>query len=144
MWADTLLSAERAHLARLTLWAMSSLLAGTAVLAVLRLRRLRSPLLSQFAIQLVAWGAISVAMAGMARGSLALRDVTAARSLERFAWFNAGLEAGFVAVGATLLVTGFLLGRRQGVMGAGAGVVVHGLGLLVLFLQFAALLSMLV
>jgi hypothetical protein len=51
---------------------------------------------------------------------------------------NAGLDLGYVGVGVALAVTGWMLGRRLGLVGAGLGVVVQGLGLLVLDLVLAA------
>ncbi|MBI2795495.1 MAG: hypothetical protein HYX65_02190 [Gemmatimonadetes bacterium] len=144
MWADTLLAAEHAHLARLALWAMASLLTGTALLAGLRVRRRASPLLDHFALQVAAWGAIDLLLAWAARGSLALRDFGSARSLERFLWLSTGLDAGFVAVGVTLAAAGWMLGRRLGAVGAGVGIVVQGLALLVLDLHLATQLAALV
>jgi hypothetical protein len=47
MWADTLHAAERAHLLALTLWGAASLLTGTAVVAMLRMRRSLSSLLER-------------------------------------------------------------------------------------------------
>lgn len=56
MFADTLLAAERGHLLRLALWGAMSVVAGSAILALLSARRVRSPLLQHFAIQTAAWG----------------------------------------------------------------------------------------
>jgi hypothetical protein len=49
-----------------------------------------------------------------------------------------------VAIGVTLAVTAWLHGRRLAVVGAGLGVIVQGLGLLVLNLTFAAALARLI
>lgn len=144
MWADSLLAAERAHLARLALWAMTSLLAGTAVVAILRLRGLASPLLRHFALQMVAWGAVDLLLVWAARRGLELRDAGAARSLERFLWLNNGLDLGYVAVGVTLAVAGWTFGRRLGAVGAGTGIVIQGLALLILDLHLARHLTTLV
>lgn len=141
MWADTLLAAERAHLVRLSIWGMSSILAGTALLAWLRAGGRRSALLEHFAIQTAAWGAVDLALAAIARGSLAPRDVAAATRLDRFLWLNIGLDVGYVLVGLTLLIVGWRLGRRYGPVGAGLGVVVQGSALLVLDLVLAARIS---
>jgi hypothetical protein len=132
MWADTLLLAERAHLARLFLWGAASVVAGTAVLAFLLLRRTRSALLTHFAIQLAAWGLLNLILALVARGGLRMRDVAAATRLDRFLWLNVGLDAGYVGIGVTLALAGWFLGRRLGPVGAGIGVAVQGLALLVL------------
>ena len=132
MWSDSLLAAEREHLQRLVLWAIASVLVGTALLAWLAIRRERAPLLSHFAIQSVAWGAIDLAIAGWAWRGLKMRDLDGATALDRFLWLNVGLDVGYVGVGVTLAVTGWMLGRRLGLVGAGIGVVVQGLALLVL------------
>ena len=114
MWSDTLLLAERAHLARVLLWGGASVLAGSLVLAYLAIRRVRSPLLLHFAIQTAAWGAINVVITALARRGLAPRDVSGATRLDRLLWFNNGLDVGYVAVGLTLAIVGWHLGRRLG------------------------------
>ncbi len=141
MWADTLLVAERAHLMRLVVWGASSILVGTALLAWLRAGARRSALLDHFAIQTAAWGAVDIALAAVARGSLAPRDVAGATRLDRFLWLNVGLDVGYLLVGITLLVLGWRLGRRLGLVGAGIGVVVQGGALLLLDLILASQIS---
>jgi hypothetical protein len=137
MWSDTLMLAERAHLSRVFLWGASSVVAGTLLLALLTVRRIRSPLLLHFAIQTAAWGAIDLIITVFARRGLAMRDVSGATRLDRFIWFNNGLDVGYIAVGFTLAILGWSLGRRLGLVGAGVGIVVQGLGLLILDLRFA-------
>ena len=144
MWADTFLTAERAHLLRLATWAMVSTLAGTAVLAVLQWRRRASPLLFHFALQSLAWGLLVLSLVWVARGTLALRDLGGARSVERLAWFTAGWDVGLVAVGVTVVVAGWAAGRRLGVIGAGIGIVVQGLALLAMAALFVSRLATLV
>ena len=144
MWADTLLDAERAHLVRLALWAAGSVLVGTTGLAFLRLRGRRSPLLFHFSLQTLAWGAVDLLIVWAARGSLALRDLSSARRLERFLWLNTGLDAGYVAVGLTLALAGWAMGRRLGAVGAGIGVMIQGMALLLLDLLIADQLSRMV
>jgi hypothetical protein len=141
MWADTLLAAERAHLLRLAIWGGASVLVGGALLGLLRLRRERSSLLEHFAIQTVAWGAVDLALALAGRQRLELRDLAAATRLDRFLWLNIGLDAGYVMVGLTLLVVGWRVARRPGLVGAGLGVIVQGAGLAVLDLVLAAQIS---
>jgi len=138
MWSDTLLLAERAHLSRILLWGGASVVAGSLVLALLAIRRVSSPLLLHFAIQTAAWGAIDLFIALLARRGLAERDVSGATRLDRFIWFNNGLDVGYVAVGLTLALVGWNLGRRLGLVGAGMGIIVQGLALLVLDLRFSA------
>lgn len=144
MWADILLSAERAHLLRLAAWAAGSVLAGTGLIAYRRWRGRNAPLLFHFALQTAAWGLVDLTLVWAAQGSLVLRDLSSARRLERFLWLNTGLDAGYVAVGITLGLTGWLLGRRLGTVGAGLGIVVQGLALLLLDLVLANQISRMV
>ena len=144
MFADTLLDLERNHLLRLLFWAGLSVVAGTIVVVMLAARRARSPLLQHFAIQMIAWGIVFGAIAAVGWQGLHLRDVGGAARLERMTWLNIGLDIGYVGVGLALAVTAFMaraLGKRMSVIGAGAGVVVQGLALLLIDLQFAALVS---
>ena len=141
MWADTLLSAERAHLLRLFIWGGASLTVGGALVSLLRVRGERSPLLVHFAIQTAAWGAVDLALALLGHQRLALRDLTGATRLDRFLWLNIGLDAGYVMVGLTLLVVGWRVARQPGLVGAGLGVIVQGTGLAVLDLVLAAQIS---
>lgn len=141
MWADTLLSAERAHLVRLLVWAAGSLLAGTALLAWLQIGRRRSALLEQFGLQTAGWGAAELAFAAMAWASLAARDLAGATRLDRLLWLNIGLDGGYVLVGVTLVLTGWLLGRRLGLIGAGLAIVLQGVALALLDLLLAGQIS---
>lgn len=137
-WADTLLQMEQLHLLKLQLWAVLSIVAGSGILALLRVRRTDSPLLSHFAVQSAAWGAVDLAIVLWARRGLHLRDLTEAVALDRFVWLNVGLDVGYVAVGATLALLGWRFERRLGLVGAGLGVILQGLALTVLDLQLAA------
>ena len=73
-----------------------------------------------------------------------MRDVSSATRLDRFVWFNNGLDVGYVAVGLTLAIVGWQLGRRLGLVGAGVGIVVQGLALLILDLRFSNVLAKLI
>jgi hypothetical protein len=137
-WADALLQVEQFHLLKLISWAVLSVVCGTFVLALLRVRRTESALLTHFAIQSIAWGGVDLAIALIARQGLALRDLSSAVALDRFVWLNIGLDVGYVGVGATLALLGWRLGPRLGLVGAGLGVVVQGLALTLLDLQLAA------
>ncbi|MEP7381740.1 MAG: hypothetical protein ABI910_08645 [Gemmatimonadota bacterium] len=141
MFADTLLAAERGHLLRLALWGVLSILTGSVVWTTLAVRRLRSPLLTHFAIQTAAWGAVDLAIAGVAWRTLALRDLAGAIALDRFLWFNIGLDAGYVAVGVTLAIVGWRLARSLGMVGAGIGVIVQGSALALLDLLLASMIT---
>lgn len=141
MWADSLLTAERHHLLLLLVWAASSIIAATLLLVILTARRLPSPLLRHFAIQVAGWGALIGIVALVGWHGLHLRDVAGAARLERVVWLNIGLDLGYVATGVTLAVASRLMGRRMGAVGAGLGIVLHGLALLLLDLQFAVVVS---
>jgi hypothetical protein len=141
MWADQLLLYERAHLARLLLWGLASVAAGLGGWLVVRWGRRDADMLRHFAIQTGAWGAIDAVLAIVGRSSLALRDYDGVTQLDRFLWFNIGLDAGYVAVGITLACCGWRLARSRGLVGAGFGVGVQGVALLLLDLRLAALLA---
>ena len=141
MWADTLLAAEHAHVIRLLVWGGGSVLIGTVLLAWLHAGRRHSVLLEQFGIQTAAWGVVELAFAAIARASLVLRDLPAATRLDRLLWLNIGLDAGYVLVGLTLLVAGWSLGRRLGLVGAGLAVVAQGTALTLLDLLLASQIS---
>jgi len=141
VWADVILSAERQHLLRLLAWSGLSIILGTSVVVVLAARRIRSPLLTHFAIQTIAWGVWIALISGIAWRALHLRDVGGAARLERLLWMRIGLDVGCIAVGATLGITSRVTTRRMELVGAGVGVIVQGLALLLLDLQFAGLVS---
>lgn len=141
MYADTLLAAERGHLLRLALWGALSVVVGTGVWGVLAVRRVRSPLLLNFAIQTGAWGAVDLAICAAAWRTLRLRDLAGAIALDRFLWFNIGLDAGYVAVGATLAIVGWRLTRSLALVGAGIGIIVQGTALAVLDLLLASMIA---
>jgi len=141
MWADTLLAVERAHLVRLIVWGGASLLVGTVLLGLLRIRGHRSALLDHFGIQTTAWGGIELAL-GLGRlHQLKLRDLAGATRLDRILWLSIGLDLGYVMVGVTLLVLGWSLARRAGLIGAGLAVIVQGLALALLNLVLAGQIS---
>lgn len=137
MWADSLQSAEQVHLLRLFIWSEASLVVGGVMLAVLLWRRVTSPLLRQFAIQTAAWGAVLLAVAYFRWSRLGMRDHDGAVHLDRLTWLNIGLDVGYVAVGVTLALTGWLAARRLGFVGAGVAVVVQGFALATLDYAFA-------
>lgn len=141
MWADTLLAAERAHLVRLAIWGGASLLVGSALLGLLRSRNFHSSLLDHFGIQTAAWGALTIALSVAGLRHLELRDLAGATWLDRFLWLNIGLDTGYVMVGLTLLVFGWRVLRRPGLVGAGLAVIVQGSALALLDLVLAGLIS---
>jgi hypothetical protein len=141
MWADTLLAIERAHLMRLVVWGGASVLVGSALLGLMRIRGHRSALLDHFGIQTAAWGAIDLVLALTGLQRLELRDLAGATRLDRFLWLNIGLDVGYVLVGITLVVLGWRLVRRMGLIGAGMAVIVQGSALAVLDLVLAGQIS---
>ena len=144
MWSDTLLAAERSHLIRLVLWAATSAVIGTGIIATLTMRRTTAPILLWFGIQSAAWGLVELVLTAIGFQAVTMRDVSGATRLDRLTWFTAGLDVGIVATGVAVVVVAWIFGRRLGAVGAGLGIVVQGLGLLVMNLTFASLLSRLV
>jgi hypothetical protein len=141
MWADTLQGAERAHLLRLLLWAAASILAGTAVLAWLRVRGHQSDLLKHFAIQATLWGAVVGLISVWQLPHLGPRDIASATRLDRLLWLKVGLDVGAVVVGITIGAIGLRVGRQMKLVGAGMGVIVQGCALALLDLVLAAQIS---
>ena len=137
-FGSDLLALEELHLLKLGVWAALSILAGSALLAWVRVRRTESPLLQHFGIQCAAWGLIDLLIVWWAGRGLAIRDLAGAVALDRFVWLNIGLDIGYVMVGATLALCGWRFGRRLGLVGAGLAVIVQGLALTVLDLQLSA------
>ena len=144
MWSDTLLLAERTQLIRLVLWAMTSAMLGTALVTIITLRRLAAPIIRGFAIQTTVWGVLEVMAAVVRWQMLAMRDVSSARRLDHLTWFTVGLDVGIVGVGVTALVVAWLSRQRLNLTGAGLGIIVQGLGLLVLDLTFASTIARLI
>jgi hypothetical protein len=144
MWSDTLLLAERTQLIRLVLWAMTSAVVGTVLVTILTLRRLAAPIIRGFAVQTLVWSALEVMAAVVRWQMLAMRDVSSARRLDHLTWFTVGLDVGIVGVGVTALVVAWLSRQRLNLTGAGLGIIVQGLGLLVLDLTFASTIARLI
>ena len=144
MWSDTLLAAERSHLIRVVLWAVTCAALGSAVVSILTLRRVAAPIILAFAIQTLAWGSAELIVAAARWQSLSMRDVSAATRLDRLTWFAGGLDVGIVGVGVAALVAARMSNRKLNGIGAGLGIIVQGLGLLVLDLTFAGIIARLI
>jgi hypothetical protein len=144
MWSDTLLAAERSHLIRVALWAAGSAMIGTTMVAIVALRRLKAPIVTWFAIQTLAWGSLELIVTAARWYAVGMRDVSAATRLDRLTWFVTGLDVGLIAVGVATAGIAWSTNRRLGAFGAGLGVMVQGLGLLVLDLTFASNLARMV
>ncbi len=141
MFADTLLELERGHLIRLGLWGAASVIAGALILLLLYWRKSNAPFLQHFAIQGLAWGGIDLALVAWAWQGLGLRDYASSVQLNQFLWLNVGLDAGYAAVGLTLALTGWVLAKRLGLLGAGIGVAVQGFALFVLDLRLLTMME---
>lgn len=141
MWADTLLSAERQYVARTLAWAALSIVAATAIAVMLVARRIKSPLLAQFAIQLGGWGLVLGIIGALEWQGLRLRDLAGAARLERATWMRVGFDVGLVGMGAVLAGASRALGRSLAGMGAAAGLAVQGVALLIIDLQLASVVS---
>jgi len=128
---------------RILVWALTCVLAGTGVLAVLAVRRWSSALLSAFAIQTIAFGVFEATVAAVALSGLVPRDLSAATRLDQHLWFETGLDVGCIAVGVAVVLTtvGWTHGRRLGGVGAGLGIIVQGAALLALDARFLAIVS---
>lgn len=141
MWADSLLALERGHVLRLLAWAVACVFSGTLLFAYLTWRREAAPLLRHFAIQTAAWGAVIAAMSLLSWRGLALRDFAGLQRLLNLLWLNVGLNGGYVAVGVTIALLGWRLGRRAGLIGAGLGIIVQGLALLLFDMRLIGLIG---
>ncbi len=137
MWADTLEALERAHLLRLTVWGAASIVAGTALVAWMKVASRRSDLLRHFAYQSAGWGALEVLLGAVLLTRVTPRDLAAATRLDRLLWLNIGLDSGYVICGLMLALLGWRLSRTLGVVGAGIGITVQGLALVLLDLLLA-------
>jgi hypothetical protein len=141
VWADTVFNAERQYVARLLAWSALSIIAATAIAVMLAGRRLRSPVLKHFAVQLGGWGLVLALIAALAWQGLHLRDLASATRLERATWVRVGFDLGVVGMGAVLAAASRWFGRSLAGMGAGAGLAVQGAALLVIELQLASVVS---
>jgi hypothetical protein len=141
MFADTLFAAERLHLVRLLSWGAISVLAGTVLLLLTSSARLRPQLLRSFAVQSLVWGALELILAGARFATLQMRDLSAASRLEHVSWMALGLYAGVAACGVAVATTGWRAARSLRTAGAGLGVFLQGIALLVIELVFVSQIS---
>ena len=73
-----------------------------------------------------------LALALWAWRGLTPRNYAGAQQLVNFLWLNAGLDAGYVMLGATLALAAWRLGPRPAAIGAGIGIILQGLALFLL------------
>ena len=135
---SALLVLEQGHLDRLTILAVVSITVGIAMLAWHRLRAGGQPFAQHFGIQSAAWGVVDLAIVWWAARGLSERDLSGAVALDRVLWLNIGLDIGYAMVGATLVICGWRLGRKMGLVGAGAAIIVQGIALAALDAQLSA------
>ena len=141
MWAESLFALERGHILRLIFWGAGSVLLGTLLFIMLSWRRVRAPMLTNFAIQTGAWGAVIMAIGFWAWRGLSLRDFAGAQHLVNLLWLNTGLDVGYVMLGATLALAGWRLGPRPAAIGAGVGIILQGLALFLLDVRLIVLIG---
>jgi hypothetical protein len=141
VWADTILSAERQYVARTLAWAGLSIIAATGTAVMLAWRRIRSPVLAHFAVQLGGWGLVLGLIGAMEWQGLHLRDLAGAARLERATWARVGFDVGVIGMGAVLAAASRWFGRSLAGMGAGAGLAVQGAALLFIDLQLVSAVS---
>jgi hypothetical protein len=115
-------SVEQRLVRLLGAWAVASVAVG----GVLALR----PASRGFGRQTAAWGAVDGAIALVGARRRAARGPTDPRRLRRVLLLNAGLDVGYLVLGAALLRTGG--GHGRDLRGDGAAVLVQGAFLLVL------------
>jgi len=144
MWSDTLLAAERSHLIRVVIWAVTSAVLGTTFVTMIAGRRMSAPIALWFAIQTLVWGSVELIIAAARWSALSMRDVSGATRLDRLTWFTIGIDVGIIGAGVTAALMAWRFTRNLRAFGGGLGVVVQGLGLLVLDLTFASILARLV
>lgn len=141
MFADTLLRAEQLHLLRVMAWGAASVIAGTALFALLVVRRVRSPLLRVFGAVCLVLGGIEILCGAISYRAVRPRAFDAAVRLDRALWF----ELGFLAAAALAGIAGAVLGsrpvRRAGIVGGSVALTVHALAIALLDVQFASILS---
>ena len=133
--AEARVHAERAHLWRVGAWGAANVAAGAVLIAGSEARTGRRA----FGIQSAAWGAVNagiavVGLTGSADSLDTLADVLRAENgLGDVLWLNMGLNAGYVAVGATLwIVASRGVANPAAWRGHGQAVVLQGAALLAL------------
>jgi sulfite exporter TauE/SafE len=90
---------------------------------------------------MTAWGLVIGAIAGIAWQRIHFRDVAGASRLERLLWMSIGLDVGYVAIGVVLGTTAWTLAKKMSGVGAGTAIIIQGIALLLIDLQFAAVVS---
>ena len=81
---------------------------------MLAARRIRSPVLAHFAVQLGGWGLVLGLIGAMEWHGLHLRDLAGATRLERATWVHIGFDVGVIGMGAVLAVASRWFGAKPG------------------------------
>lgn len=141
MWADSFLRAEQQHVLLLLLWGATTVLTATLIAIVLATQRRASSLLAQFATQLAVWGLAVAIVAGVEWHGIHLRDVASATRVERLLWMRIGFDVGIAGMGGVLAAVGRIAARSPRATGAGIAIILHGLALFAIDVQFASRVS---
>lgn len=141
MWADTFLGVEQRHVFSLLFWGASTVLCATILATTLAVQSRKSAFLAHFAIQLAVWGMLAIIIGAIEWHGIHLRNVASATRVEHLMWLRTGLDIGVVGIGLSLAATGRVLGRTPAVSGAGIAIIVHGLALFAIDVQFVGAVS---
>ena len=120
MWSDTLLAAERSHLIRVVIWAVTSAVLGTTVVMIIAGRRMSAPIALWFAT----WFAAS--------RKLIAREREVREAIGRVAHAHARVLAGSGVIVAALVLVGWDRPSPRVVFGVLALLVIWEVGLRVL------------
>jgi hypothetical protein len=121
----------QAHLARLGIWALLSILLGlTLSVATLWIKR-SSKFWQHFALQFLSWGIINLIIVFLARSNTKAYSFGEFTLAREFLIFNEGLNIAYIAVGLTLVIVARRMATAP-LSGAGWAVIFQGLALLVL------------
>lgn len=141
MWSPALYGVERSHLLQLLVWSAASLVIGATVVALLRARRDRAPLVMWFAIGMALCGAVESCFALLQWRGLSERDYAGALRLTTHVHLAMIAELWLVAGASVLLWAGLALLKRLDLMGIASALAAHGGVLFVLDRLFLARLT---
>lgn len=126
MWSPDLLGLERVHLLQLLVWGAVSFVLGAGVIVALRLRHVRAPLASRFALVMAVSGAAESLFALVRWSGLAERDYASALRLATHVRL-AMIGEVWLFAGATVLVSvGIVVAKRLDLSGVGVALAAHG------------------
>lgn len=129
MWPEITYTEMHQHLVRLGIWAVFSILLGAFLLVKYRTSLDRQ----HFSLQAISWGIIDGVIVLVGLYNQTLPNLADIAKLREFLWLNEGLDIGYVGVGITLILWGSrTVAPSLSLKGAGLGVVLQGLVLLIL------------